>query len=92
MFGPARDPVFYIARIDPGAAQSRCRFLARLMAMLAIDSDRAAGRQLLTPALNRLGITPDRANDHTVVGSKGSVAANIDHDRRRGRTNRTVQV
>ena len=62
------------------------------MAMHAIDDDRVpGGRQLLTPALNVLRIAPDRADDHTVIGAKGRVAANIDDDRRRSGAYRTVE-
>jgi hypothetical protein len=42
VLGPSRNPVFEIACVDAGTPQSRCRFLARLMAMDAVGDDRAS--------------------------------------------------
>jgi hypothetical protein len=92
VLGPPGNPVFEIARVDPGAPQSRCCSLAYLMAMHAIDDNRAPIGQFLPPALNQFGITPDRADDHAVIGGKDSLTANIDYDRRRSGAYRTVQV
>jgi hypothetical protein len=44
------------------------------------------------PVFNFVGIAPDRADDHAVVGSKGRAAPDIDDNRRGGRADRAVQI
>jgi len=92
VLSPTGNPVLEIACVYPGGLQSRCRALARLMAVDAIDDDHSSRGQVLAPVLDFLGISSDRADDHSVVGSKGRTTANIDDDRCDGSADRAVQI
>ena len=49
VLGPSRDPLLEIACLHPGTPQSRCRVLTHLMAVDAVDDDRASRGQLRAP-------------------------------------------
>src|SRR2546421_12622125 len=62
------------------------------MAMGAVDNARASRRQLAAPVLKFVGISPDSADDHPIVGSEGRAAADIDENGCGGRADRGIQI
>ena len=79
--GPSRDASFEIAGADTACLKGGSDFLAYLMALLAIDNDRAAVRQVVHPTLDFARNPPQRSDQHTIVGVEAGAAAHVEDER-----------